>query len=281
MSTVAFQDVATENRAEKANSIMSEFIFCYNEDMDIHGFLLEEFEKRKLKNPRTSLRSFARLLEIDPTTLGRILKGQGIPSASSILRFADRLKLTEEENLLLHEAFQKSKRNQKKSREENGLSTLEPDFFNNEFQWFFPLLLELVTAQNDVQPSTLAQALNLTIETIEKSLVLLEQHGLLQKNEFGHFKKVELGYDLGSLQHLPKHKAVHQDALQLALQRMTDEKIHGYYASLPLTLDAQGFENICAVLRKTQLRMSRMAQKDSDQKSQVYHLNIALHSVNK
>ena len=47
--------------------------------MMLQAFLKEHFDKRKRKNPRYSIRSFAKFLGVESSTLSKILKGSGLP----------------------------------------------------------------------------------------------------------------------------------------------------------------------------------------------------------
>lgn len=60
---------------------------------DYRKIISEEFEARCARNPRYSLRAFARFLEIDPPALSKILNGQRGLSPKSALAIADRLSL--------------------------------------------------------------------------------------------------------------------------------------------------------------------------------------------
>jgi uncharacterized protein (TIGR02147 family) len=59
--------------------------------------LLDEFSKRKMKNPSYSLRGFARDLNTNPASLSQFLNGKRNLSKRSLGRLADRLSLSPEE----------------------------------------------------------------------------------------------------------------------------------------------------------------------------------------
>ncbi|MFL5786121.1 MAG: GAF domain-containing protein [Bacteriovoracaceae bacterium] len=72
--------------------------------------LLREFEKRKVKNGRFSLRAFAKFLGFAPSTLSRILtNGQEI-SASATKTIMKKLQLNEEERMLFIASIAESKK---------------------------------------------------------------------------------------------------------------------------------------------------------------------------
>ena len=56
-------------------------------------FLQQEFFQRQRRNPRYSLRAFARDLELSPSTLSEILNGRHRPQAATIGKICQRLSL--------------------------------------------------------------------------------------------------------------------------------------------------------------------------------------------
>jgi transcriptional regulator with XRE-family HTH domain len=57
----------------------------------------QEFSRRQARNPRYSLRGFARLLGTDHSTLSQILRGARRPPVSQIRTWAEKLGITREE----------------------------------------------------------------------------------------------------------------------------------------------------------------------------------------
>lgn len=57
-----------------------------------------DLRKRKLKNPRYSLRAYARFLGLDPSTLSRILSGKQTPSIEVARKLLRKLCLSPQEN---------------------------------------------------------------------------------------------------------------------------------------------------------------------------------------
>ncbi len=64
---------------------------------DFRSYLKSELEKRCQKNNQFSLRGFARLLEIEPSSLSKILNGKRRITASMFERLAKKLNLSPEE----------------------------------------------------------------------------------------------------------------------------------------------------------------------------------------
>lgn len=66
-------------------------------DQDFRSFLQDELEKRCKKNPRFSLRAFARTLEVEPSALSKILHGKRALTPKMLMRMASQLGLPDNE----------------------------------------------------------------------------------------------------------------------------------------------------------------------------------------
>lgn len=61
----------------------------------ISSLLVEELKKRKSKNQSYSLRALARILELEPSALSKLMKGQRLPTEKTISRITEKLKVSE------------------------------------------------------------------------------------------------------------------------------------------------------------------------------------------
>ncbi len=67
------------------------------QEQDFRSFLQDELEKRCKKNPRFSLRAFARTLEVEPSALSKILHGKRALTPKMLMRMASHLGLPEQD----------------------------------------------------------------------------------------------------------------------------------------------------------------------------------------
>lgn len=101
----------------------------------IMQILSKEFETRKSKNKNYSLRAFARLLELDPSSLSKILKGQRIPSLKAATKISQKLALLPEDFQLIQEWLEKNK-------SEGELIAIDLEKFRNEIDCYHLIMLE-------------------------------------------------------------------------------------------------------------------------------------------
>ena len=71
--------------------------------MDLRTRLAAEFRMRLERNPRYSMRAFARSLALHHTTLARLFKGTRRASRSLVNRIGRRLRLSRDEVRILHQ----------------------------------------------------------------------------------------------------------------------------------------------------------------------------------
>lgn len=67
------------------------------ETTNYRTFLTDELSHRKTRNPRYSLRAFARDLKVDPSFLSRLLSGKADPSVNLSVKIVQRLNLSDVE----------------------------------------------------------------------------------------------------------------------------------------------------------------------------------------
>lgn len=136
----------------------------------------EELAQRCSKNPRYSLRSFARSLQLDPGALSRILSGKQIPSPTVAKKMLSLLDLKIEEQLKFMESLGDAHRARnlermspvfKKKLETRQIQgqarELSPDLFRVISDWYHYAILELTFVQGfQSEPKWIATQLGIS-----------------------------------------------------------------------------------------------------------------------
>lgn len=139
-------------------------------------YLLRAFEEKKRKNPRYSLRAFAKHLEIGSGRLSEFLNGQRQISEEVGRRIAAKLNLTEEERQSFLHAI--------KGEEESGHygRVLPEDEFKFLSDPYYHALLSLIETKGfDHQTATAARRLGLTEGKIREAVQILKNLNLLEE----------------------------------------------------------------------------------------------------
>ena len=151
-----------------------------NSSIGFLQFLQQELERRCQKNPRYSLRSFAKYLEIDPSALSKILNGKRPLGKRLIRRFAFKLALTQEETLKFLARFEQERMLYSNEKFEGKKSLVD------NFQARLQKLVENCSSelnsssisQTNVEGNQLREFGSLVLEAIK--LGIIKDHKILQ-----------------------------------------------------------------------------------------------------
>lgn len=142
---------------------------------DMKFVLVQEFDARRRKNARYSLRAYARDLGIEPSALLKVLKGQRRLTPKTYERIAGRLHRGITRGQIL--------------RARPGWHTpVELETFKVLSEWQHFALLELLRCEN-FEPSiqSISARLELSEETVSASVARLKELGLLEISEQGEW----------------------------------------------------------------------------------------------
>ena len=139
-------------------------------------FLAERFEAARRRNPRYSLRAFARQIKIDHATLSQVLRGRRPLTPKSIRRIGSQLGLSEQ----LISFYAKRPGSTKDAVRAEPLQ-LSLDAFHVISDWYHHAVLELIHTK-DFRPDSrwIAKSLGLTVNEVNIALQRLLRLGLLQ-----------------------------------------------------------------------------------------------------
>ncbi len=250
--------------------------------MNVQTFLNNEFKKRKHKNARFSLRSFARLLEIDATTLGRILKGQGLPSRESVERFASKLRLSQEEQRELIVAFQASKEEQKKEQKSKSFSPIDDGVFEDYFEWYYPIILEALRAPTTrAKLSILLDKYQVSKQALDEALNHLVNLNLIKLNAENEYVKAGFG---STTVHIPttsaKRKEIQKKYLELAIKAIDEVPFNQREnTTLTVALNKEEMHKISQIMQAARARIGRLSEKKKDKCDSVYNITMAIYPI--
>ncbi len=165
-----------------------------NFDQDFKTLLKRELEQRTGRNPRYSLRAFAKDMQVAPALMSDILNGKRGLSRNSAKHFARKLGLSDSETEVFCDlveskhARSKTVREQAKSRliQKAGTGvvlkflTLDQEKFNLLSDWYHLAIFELMktsTFQND--PKWIAKRLDLSVHQVTVALSRMVKLGMI------------------------------------------------------------------------------------------------------
>jgi len=163
-----------------------------------YEILKTEWSKRLSRNPRYSLRAFARDLGWSPSTLSEVLNGKKGLSPKAAQEASIRLGLSEKDRLhfvtLVQSQCGRSENKKQNAREKlkelqaawQGSTILAVDAFQLVSDWYPMAILELIRMpvfKQDVK--TYARELGINVVQVEDALIRLERLEIISKNSKG------------------------------------------------------------------------------------------------
>ncbi|AHZ85265.1 hypothetical protein AB1A81_12715 [Bdellovibrio bacteriovorus] len=151
--------------------------------MDLSLLLQDEFEKRRRKNPRYSLRAFANSLNIDAGSLARVMSGQRVVKDATARQLMTGLQIPNEHQILVLSHLEASRRKKKEQDEMSFLATSSIEEAVDKLNIYILISLESGPFCQKENFPQLAQLLNISIEELQKRLLELERLGLLSATD--------------------------------------------------------------------------------------------------
>jgi transcriptional regulator with XRE-family HTH domain len=236
--------------------------------MKYQDLLLSEFRKRKIVNPRYSVRGFARFLGVDPSTLSQVLRGKRAPGKAFLESTGRRLGLNESEVL--------SFRDRARPSTEMPID-LDDVRYRIMANWYHVALFELFALPDFTpEPKRVAKLLGISVPEAKGALDRLATVGLLEKNAEGILERPSsffstVGYPLSS----PAHRLVQGEFFSYALNAIEkyayDRREH---SGLTVAARSEDLPAIRKKIRDFQTKLNTWIERRGNPDS-VYQLSMA------
>lgn len=233
-------------------------------------------EKRQAKNPRYSLRSFARDLKLHPSTLCMVLKRKRKLPGKNLNEVLKELALNSIEESMFRDSFHRTKAKLDQIE-------IKPEFINRVIldeayyeaiaEWEHFALLELITIPGFENSSNyIAKRLNITperaqhvVENLKNSKLIKEEGGeLILLNE-----EVQTTEDIVSKALRESHK----ESLEIAMSKIDDININlRDYSSETMAIDPEKIQEAKSIIREFRKKMCTLLSDGN--KKEVYQLQI-------
>jgi len=252
--------------------------------------LRRELERRQASNPRYSLRSFARDLDLTPGFLSSILSGRKVLSAEKAFSVAKRLGYNDNQTLELVRLIQRSRDQASlRSRSSNKtdqagateFSTLHLDAFQVIADWYHYAILEMTFLdQFDGKPSTIAKRLGIPAPEAREALGRLLRLGLIEKCPTGRYVKTQAFIATPSDQPNPAIKLHHAQLIEKARLALIEQDISERdITGVTLSFDPKHLPWVKAELRKFRRKLTQRIPEGA--RSEIYQLNLQFFRLSK
>ena len=241
--------------------------------MLILEILRSEFEKRKEKNNRYSLRAYAAHLGISISLLSEWFSGKRLPSLKSFYKIEPSISLNSEDKQSIVcelEQFEKTKSERKSERRYR----LNADQHKIISRWEVPAILSLANIENNKHcPEWIGSQLGIASKEAAILFSLLESNNYIKKEGLG-FKANQKGVFAESKIPEKSIRQFHGQILDLAQSSIESCSMNErYLMGLTIPSSSEGIKEIQLEIKKMCNRVSRIAEKYNDD-PRVYQLAV-------
>ncbi|MEK2646661.1 DUF4423 domain-containing protein [Bdellovibrio sp. BCCA] len=235
--------------------------------------LLEEFHRRKDKNPRYSLRSYAHFLGLNSGTLSSILQGKRPLPQKDIETVVHKLKLAATEKRLFIESVNK-KNSAITPKESFYLNPDQLQIIFNEWEYF--VILAVFKLENfECSAKWIHRKTKIPIDRVQICLDVLLSSGLIRRNEFGHLVRSQKA--LHTSHGVPSEaiRRAHKNNLRMSLEKLeqipVEERDFNFFT---VALDKTRYNKLKKAILKFRDELSRLD--DLSKKHRVYRVGVQL-----
>lgn len=250
--------------------------------MDLSLLLKNEFEKRKYKNPRYSLRAFAKSLNIEAGALLRIMTNKRLATHTTAVALLKNLNISSDVQTNILVELENRRKTSSRPSKKNGMNT----FSVQEFETYFDILhihtmesLNLLQFRKVNQLPALAESLGVSLlqlnEVINQLIgigavrIVGDQFEVLYKS----FSTVPIGFTSEKRRNLQKEflKKAH-DAIDSVPFELRD------HSTLTIPISEKDLNAIKVILQRARARINSISEKRS-KRDQLYNVSLALYPV--
>jgi uncharacterized protein (TIGR02147 family) len=246
------------------------------------NLLLEEFERRKVRNTSYSLRAFAKSLGISPAALSQTLAGKRVLGIRNARKIISRLSLAPREaQEFAHNLFPSSESN---TRKLYSYKPLADDVFRTISDWYHYAILSLGEIHgSSSNPKWIAERLGIPQTTAEKALERLERLNLITLHKVGRSRKAkafrQTGESITTHNDIPSAaiRSHHLQQLEKARDALIDiDVIQREFGSATIAIQKKDLSKAKEDIRKFREEFAEKfsIKNDAPEADRVYALNV-------
>ncbi len=244
------------------------------ERISFRFWLQHQLTDRCKKNPRYSLRAFAKSLSLDPSSLSQILSGKRPLSKKAMLVLCEKLGTTPNDL----KSFGLVKNNI------DGVDDyfhINLDTFAVISEWYHYAILELTYVSGfKADPKWIARKLSITVEVVKAAVNRLKRLGLLIEKNGSLLKSAKLITNQSLINTSAAHKELQRHVIEKALSAIdecsAEEKD---ITSMTMAIDVSKIDQARELTRR--YRREMCALMENGEQTQVYNLGIQLYPISK
>ena len=252
-----------------------------NQSVDYRIWLQNHFDVRTKRNARYSLRAFARLLEIDPSSLSQILAGRRGVSLKLLNKFCTRLGVSPDEVARVTQGYLLKVTGAFPPKMNDDYHQLSLDTFAIISEWYHYAILELTFVKGfSSKPQWIAKMLGISVQETKTAIERLQRLDLLEEKN-GKLKKTKsflTNFSDGITSSALKH--FQRQVLQKALESI--DVVPQDFKDITSITFPMDLKNMGAAREKIKaFRREMCASLENGEPTAVYNLAIQLYPISK
>lgn len=256
-----------QNEARPTNNLTDD------ERLSFRLWLQRQFTERCKRNPRYSLRAFAKNLDMEASSLSQILSGKRPVSKKSMQALCEKLSANPNDlknfGLLTIEAS------------DADFMQVSLDTFSVISEWYHYAILELTFVSGfKADPKWIARKLSITVEEAKAATERLKRLGLLLEENGSLIKSSKFITNLSAVNTSSAHRELQRQVVEKALTAIDEcQPEEKDITSMTMAIDVKKMNKAKDLIRKFRRDLSALLE-DGEQ-SQVYNLAIQLYPISK
>ncbi len=250
--------------------------------MTIQIFIQEEFNRRRAKNSKFSLRSFANLLNTDASSLSKIMNGQRVPSMQTLEKWASKLKLSLQQSQQLFALLAPDVAKKRKAKKNFAFDAIRSDMLTSEYEWFYPFIIEANNLKfSNTNMKRLAEHLGISETEIIRGRETLRAMGILKPHPSNSQKLLpSQSTTMEFKSTTQKLRSIQQKYLEMAIGAVDNVPIEKREnTTLTIALPKKDLQKIKDILKKARKRINSVAQEKTKQADTLYNVTMAIYPV--
>jgi uncharacterized protein (TIGR02147 family) len=257
------------------------------EPMTPQDWLLAEYEQRRAKNPRYSLRALAQLLQLPPGRLSEILSGKRQVTPQTAEKISEALAYSPKRRDQFHRLVSLARKSQAVNQAVATSATTTPSYkqlsldqYHVVADWYHFAILSLMELRDfESNPDCIARRLGISKIQAAAAVKRLMRVGLIEAQDgkwISTGKNIETPTDLRSSALRRSHRQTLQQAIA-ALEGVSIEERD--ITSMTMAIDSRKLPEAKKLIRDFRKKLAAFLEEG--EADQVYNLNIQLMPVTK
>lgn len=244
---------------------------------EFQTFLQQEFARRKRRNPNYSLRAFAKSLEMDDSTLCKVVHGERKAGKAFIRRVGVKLGLDPEQlNVFIENPKQQT------TQDQVDYQKLTIEASQVIADWYHYAILELLRLREfRLDTAWIAQTLNISTLEVEKALERLQSSRMIAIDDQGHVEDLTTVKTTNIVGQFTSwaQKNLQKEVLSKAIDAIEEVPYElRSNTSMTMAIDTAKLPQAIEMIKEFRRNLAQLLSRGSEP-NQVYNLGIALYPL--